>query len=80
MIEAVLVSFITGFLALIGTIISSIGINKKNEQNIKINQAVTNEKLAELTREVREHNNFARRMPVVEEQIRIINQFLEDLK
>ena len=80
MIEAVLVSFITGFLALIGTIISSIGINKKNEQNIKINQAVTNEKLAELTREVREHNNFARRIPVVEEQIRIINQFLEDLK
>lgn len=78
MIEAVLVSFITGVLALIGTIISSIGITKKNEQNIKINQAVINEKLAELTREVREHNNFARRMPVVEEQIRIINQILEN--
>ena len=43
-------------------------------------QAVTEPKLDELTREVREHNNFARRMPVVEEQIKVINHRIEDLE
>ena len=43
-------------------------------------QAVTDTKLEELTREVREHNNFARRMPVVEEQIKVINHRIEDLE
>ena len=44
------------------------------------NQAVTDAKLSELTREVREHNNFARRVPVVEEQIKVINHRLKDLE
>lgn len=43
-------------------------------------QAVTDTKLEELTREVREHNGFARRMPVVEEQIRVINHRISDLE
>ena len=43
-------------------------------------EAVTETKLEELTREVREHNNFARRVPVVEEQIKVINHRLEDLE
>lgn len=43
-------------------------------------QAVTDTKLEALTEEVREHNNFARRMPVVEEQIRVINHRLSDLE
>ena len=43
-------------------------------------QAVTETKLDELTREVREHNNFARRMPVVEEQIKVINHRIADLE
>ena len=43
-------------------------------------QAVTETRLEELTREVREHNNFARRMPVVEEQIKVINHRIEDLE
>ena len=42
--------------------------------------AVVDEKIAELTREVRKHNNFAERMPVVEEQIKVINHRLEDLE
>lgn len=42
--------------------------------------AVTNTKMDELTREVREHNNFARRMPVVEEQIKVINHRISDLE
>ena len=47
---------------------------------MKTAQAVTDEKIKELTREVREHNNFARRMPVVEEQIKVIQNDLSDLK
>lgn len=43
-------------------------------------QAVTDTKIVELTREVREHNNFARRMPVVEEQIKVANHRIEDLE
>ena len=43
-------------------------------------QAVTETRLEDLTREVREHNNFARRMPVVEEQIKVINHRIEDLE
>ena len=43
-------------------------------------QAVTDEKLTELTREVREHNHFARRVPVVEEQIRGMDRRLEQLE
>ena len=69
MTEAVLVAMITGGLTLLGVIIA----NGKT-------QAVTEAKLEELTREVREHNNFARRMPVVEEQIKVINHRVADLE
>ena len=69
MTEAVLVAMITGGLALLGVIIA----NGKT-------QAVTEAKLEELTREVREHNNFARRMPVVEEQIKVLNHRVQDLE
>ena len=65
----IIVALITGALTLIGVIIS----NSKA-------QAVTDTKLEELTREVREHNNFARRMPVVEEQIKVINHRIADLE
>jgi hypothetical protein len=53
---------------------------KKNEAAMKVSQAVTETKLEELTREVRLHNNFAQRMPVVEEQIKVINHRLSDLE
>ena len=49
-------------------------------QSIQTHQAVTDEKITELTREVREHNNFARRMPVVEEQIKVLNHRVRDLE
>lgn len=65
----IIVALITGAVTLIGVIIS----NSKA-------QAVTDTKLDELTREVREHNNFARRMPVVEEQIKVINHRIADLE
>ena len=71
---------ITGVLALVGVIITNIASNRKIENNLQTSQAVTDYKIDELTREVREHNNFAKRMPVVEEQIKVINHRIEDLE
>ena len=68
-LNEIIVALITGGVTLVGVLIS----NQKA-------QAVTETRLDELTREVREHNNFARRMPVVEEQIKVINHRIEDLE
>ena len=67
--ESIIAALITGGITLLGVLIA----NGKS-------QAVTETKLDELTREVREHNNFARRMPVVEEQIKVINHRIDDLE
>lgn len=76
----IVVALIAGGLALIGTVITTLAGSRKIDRNIQMSQAVTDEKIAELTREVREHNGFARRMPVVEEQIRVINHRVSDLE
>lgn len=78
--EAIIVAIITGGLSLIGTIITVLMANSKTREDLKISQAVTDTKITELTREVRTHNNFAQRMPVVEEQIKVINHRLHDLE
>ncbi len=78
--EGILASLITGGISLLGVIISSISTTRKHENAVRISQAVTDTKIDELTREVREHNGFARRMPVVEEQIKVINHRLTDLE
>lgn len=80
MAEGIIIAFITGSLSLIGVILTNLSSHKKIENEIKTSQAVTDTKLDNLTREVREHNNFARRMPVVEEQIKVINHRIEDLE
>ena len=80
MTEAITVAIITGGISLIGTIITVLASSHKTEQAMQISQAVTDTKLDELTREVREHNNFAKRMPVVEEQIKVINHRIENLE
>ena len=67
--ENIITAVITGGITLLGVLIA----NSKT-------QAVMETKVDELTREVREHNNFARRMPVVEEQIKVINHRIEDLE
>lgn len=67
--ESIISALLTGAVTLVGVLIA----NGKN-------QAVMETKVDELTREVREHNNFARRMPVVEEQIKVINHRIEDLE
>lgn len=69
MTEAVITALITGGLTLLGVLIS----NGRA-------QAILETKVEELAREVREHNNFARRMPVVEEQIKVINHRIADLE
>lgn len=69
MAESIIVAIITGVLTLIGVLIS----NSKS-------QAVMETKVNELTREVREHNNFAKRMPVVEEQLKVANHRISDLE
>lgn len=73
-------SIIVGVLSLVGVIITNVNSNKKIEQQLDKQQAVMDCKIDELTREVREHNNFARRMPVVEEQIKVINHRIADLE
>lgn len=80
MTDAVTVAIITGGLTLIGTIITVLSANHKTNMALKVNQAVTDTKIEELTREVREHNNFAQRMPVIEEQIKVINHRIQDLE
>ena len=78
--EGIITSIITGGLALLGVIITNMQSNKKIENQLDKRQAVTDTKIEELTREVREHNNFAKRMPVVEEQIKVINHRIDDLE
>lgn len=80
MTEGVIAALITGLLSLLGVIITNVTANKKMQSQISLNQAVTDTKLEELTREVREHNNFARRMPVVEEKIEVANHRIADLE
>ena len=80
MSDVLISSIITSGNSLIGVIITIMGANKKTENQLKTQQAVTETKIEELTREVREHNGFAKRMPVVEEQIKVINHRIDDLE
>ena len=80
MSEAIIVALITGGLSLTGVVVTCLATAKKSEKAAAVSQAVTDTKIDELTREVRAHNNFAQRMPVVEEQIKVINHRISDLE
>lgn len=80
MSEAVVVALITGGMSLVGVVVTCLATARKTEKAAAVSQAVTETKIDELTREVRAHNNFARRMPVVEEQIKVINHRISDLE
>ena len=69
-----------GLLSLIGVIITNSRSNNKMQSSMKTAQAVTDEQIKELTREVRLHNNFAQRIPVLEEQVRVVNHRVADLE
>ena len=79
-IAAVLSALLSGGLAFLGVVYSSNKTADKMQAQLEKAQAVSDTKIDELTREVREHNGFARRMPVVEEQVRVINHRLKDLE
>lgn len=84
MSEAIIVAIITGGLSLIGVIVSNNrtaqSMDKSMDAKLDKQQTVTETKLEELTREVRAHNNFAQRIPVLEEQIKVANHRIEDLE
>lgn len=85
------VAFITSFFGLLGSVIVALiaawTASKNNDslksevtKKLEISQAVTDTKIEELTREVRKHNNFAERVPVMEEQIKVANHRISDLE
>lgn len=77
---AIVAAIISGGLALIGVVLTVSASNQKIQSALEKAQAVTDTKLEELTREVRKHNGFAERMPVVEEQIKVINRRLDKVE
>ena len=83
MSEVIVTALITGGLSFAGVLVTNLSSNKKLVNDIKLevtkNQAITDTKIEELTREVREHNNFARRMPVVENEIKHIEEKMTEL-
>lgn len=80
MTEAITVALITGGLSLIGVVVTCLATARKNEKTIEISQAVMKTEIAELTREVRAHNDFATRVPKLEVEVENIKNTLEDLK
>ena len=80
MSEAIIVAIITGGLSLIGAIASNNRTAQSMDAKLDKQQAVTETKLEELTREVRTHNNFAQRVPVLEEQMKVANHRIADLE
>lgn len=73
-------ALITGGLSLLGVIYSNNRTAQSMDAKLDKQQAVTETKLEELTREVREHNNFARRVPILEEQMKVVNHRIADLE
>lgn len=80
MSEAIAVALITGGLSLAGVVATCLATARKTEKAAEVAQAITDTKIDELTREVRQHNHFAQRMPVVEEQISCLCRRLEKLE
>lgn len=76
----IIVALITGVLTLIGVVISNAAANNKIQNQLQTSQAVTDTKIEELTREVRRHNDFATRIPVIEEKIEVANHRIKDLE
>lgn len=80
MSESIAVALITGGLSLIGVVVTCLATARKNEKTMAVSQAVTDTKIEELTREVRLHNGFAEKIPVIQEQIKVMNQRIGDLE
>ena len=80
MMDAIIVAIITGIFALAGAVVTCRATMSRVQQRLQVHQAILETKLDTLADEVSKHNNFARRMPVVEEQIRVVNHRISDLE
>lgn len=80
MSNEIIVAIITGLFTFGGVLVTNIVSNRKVQYQLHEQQKITDVKLTELTREVRKHNNFAERVPVIEEQIKVINHRIDDLE
>lgn len=80
MTEAIIVALITGGLSLAGVVITCMATAKKTEKATAVAQAVMDTKIDELTREVREHNNFAQKMPVLQQEVRDLGRRVDILE
>lgn len=80
LIVPIICSLIAGGLSLVGVIITNSASNNKMQMENKAAQAVVNNKIENLTHEVRKHNDFAERVPILEEKVRNLEQDVEDLK
>ncbi len=80
MTEAIIVALITGAMSLMGVVATCLATARKSEKKQEIAMAVMQTELSELTREVRSHNNFAQRMPVVEHEIKLLTGQIKELR
>lgn len=78
--EAIIVAIITGICSVVAVIITNATSNRKVEQRLEVAQAVTDTKIEQLTNAVNQHNEFGRKIPVIEEQIKVINHRIDDLE
>ena len=78
--ESIIVALVTAGAAILSNVVLSNKNSREIDHKLETHQAVTDTKIEELTREVREHNNFARRMPVLEEKISVANHRIDDLE
>lgn len=78
--SSIIVAIISGIITILGTLITVWAGLRASAQKAAIQQAITDTKLDELTREVRKHNNFADKIPVIEEQVKQLNEKVTDLE
>lgn len=78
--DGIIIAIISGVLTLAGTIITVLAGMTKTSKNIEIVQAVTNEKIEHLTDEVKKHNDFGHRIPVIETKLEVIEKRIEEIE
>ena len=78
--ESIIVSIVTGACSIAGVVIASAASSNKLQHQMDVSLAVMKNEIENLANEVRTHNEFARRMPVIEEQIKVINHRIDDLE
>lgn len=76
----IIIALITGICSILGVIVTTSASNRKLQHQLEVNQAVVNTKIENLTEEVRKHNNFTVRVPILEEQVATLQEEIKELK